>query len=140
MIMVHGVKQFRSANPIYQGGNTMKRLHKAAAALFAAAILCSFSVFAFAAEDEWGDEWETEEISAAETQESSQQSHEPEKDSSVPDSSVVQDISSTGNSSIGTVSDTFGTGDNTAAEAVAVTAAASAAVAGAAVKRRKKTV
>ncbi len=142
MIMVHGVKQFRSANPIYQGGNTMKRLHKAAAALFAAAILCSFSVFAFAAEDDWGDEWETEEISAAETQESSQQSHEPEKDSSVPDSSVVQDISSTGNSSIGTVSDTFGTGDNTAAGvlAVAVTAAASAAVAGAAVKRRKKTV
>ena len=56
----------------------MKRLHKAAAVLFAAAILCSFSVFAYAAEDDRGDEWETEEISAAEVQESSQQSSKPE--------------------------------------------------------------
>ena len=56
----------------------MKRLHKAAAVLFAAAILCSFSVFAYAAEDDWGDEWETEEISASEAQENSHQSAEPE--------------------------------------------------------------
>ena len=72
----------------------MKRLHKAAAVLFAAAILCSFSVFAYAAEDDRGDEWETEEISAAEVQESSQQSSKPEE-SSRPQETSTSSVSDT---------------------------------------------
>ena len=120
----------------------MKRLHKAASALFAAAILCSFSVFAFAAEDDWRDEWETEEISATEVQESSQQSTEPEKDNSAPESSSVQDISLTDTPSVKTYAENVGTGDNSSAGvfALAGAAAASALIVGVTVIRRKKIV
>lgn len=120
----------------------MKRLHKAAAVLFAAAILCSFSVFTYAAEDDWGDEWETEEISAAEVQESSQQSSKPEEsskpNSSNTENSAVQDVSGAAENDANTV----GTGDNTSVGIVAIAgaAAASAAIVGVTVRRRKKTI
>lgn len=133
----------------------MKRLHKAAAALFAAAILCSFSVFAYAAEDDWGDEWETEEISAAEVQESSQQSSQSE-DSSKADTSVTTSTANTANtastavqytaaeenSAARTDAEAVQTGDNSSAGIVAISgaAAASAAIVGVTVRRRKKTI
>ena len=124
------------------GGNTMKRLHKAAAILFAAALLCSFSVFAYAAEDDWGDEWETEEISAAEAQENSHQSAEPEKSNSVPESSASQNVSLTDTLVSETNADNVSTGDNTAAGvfAFAGAAAVSAVIVGVTVRRRKKTI
>ena len=120
----------------------MKRLHKAAAILFAAALLCSFSVFAYAAEDDWGDEWETEEISASDVQENSQQSAEPEKGNSAPESSSEQDVSLIDTLAEETDANNIGTGDNTAAVVLAYAgaAAASAVIAGVTFRRRKKIV
>ena len=120
----------------------MKLSHKIAVTLFAAVIFCSFSVFAFAAEDDWGDEWETEEISASEVQENSQQSAEPEKGNSAPESSSEQDVSLTDTTAGETDADNIGTGDNSAAvvSAIAGAAAASAVIVGVTFRRRKKIV
>ena len=120
----------------------MKLSHKIAVTLFAAVIFCSFSVFAFAAEDDWGDEWETEEISAAEVQEGSQQSAEPEKGNSAPESSRLHDISFTDTPTAKNEEKTVGTGDNSAAGifGLAGAAAVSAVIVGVTVRRRKKNV